>query len=222
MSLSVRTVVNHTENKREVVCVSARTWRDSKLYSSQVVLSFNLFLFLVVIDSTIRPEQLSCTVQTFVRPLDRFPSGFEATAKANGRGLISPMKNERMLLNTLLGMRLRLFLDLLLTEALVAIHKNDPDIIVGHDFLGASLDVILHRMRELKPDHWSRIGRFRRSAWPRIGKQGTNIKFLSGRMLCDLSSDAAKVCSSLCDIFNLSRIFIEYDHLNYLVFNRDV
>ncbi|KAF9062817.1 hypothetical protein BDP27DRAFT_1368527 [Rhodocollybia butyracea] len=86
------------------------------------------------------------------------------------------MKNERMLLNTLLA----------------AIHKTDPDIILGHDFLGVSLDVLLHRMRDLKADHWSRIGRFRRSAWPRIGKQGTNIRFLSGRMLCDLSSDAAK------------------------------
>ncbi|KAJ3888202.1 DNA polymerase family B-domain-containing protein [Lentinula edodes] len=158
MSLSVRTIVNHRENKREVVCVAARTWRD------------------MIIDGTTPPEHLPCTVQTFVRPLGNFPSGFEASAKANGRGFISPMKNERMLLNALL----------------VSIQKNDPDIIVGHDFLGVSLDVLLHRMRDLKADHWSRIGRFRRSAWPRIGKQGTNIKFLTGRMLCDLSSDAAK------------------------------
>jgi hypothetical protein len=66
-------------------------------------------------------------------------------------------------------------------------------VIVGHDFLGASLDVLLHRMRELKADHWSRMGRFRRSKWPSIGKQGSNLKFLSGRMLCDLASDGAKV-----------------------------
>ncbi|KAJ3722638.1 DNA polymerase family B-domain-containing protein [Lentinula raphanica] len=158
MSLSVRTIVNHRENKREVVCVTARTWHN------------------MIIDGTTPPEQLPCTVQTFVRPLEHFPSGFEASAKAHGRGLISPAKNERALLNALL----------------VWIHKNDPDILVGHDFLGVSLDVLLHRMRDLKADHWSRIGRFRRSAWPRIGKQGTNIKFLTGRMLCDLSSDAAK------------------------------
>jgi hypothetical protein len=30
MSLAVRTVVNHRENKREVVCVSGRIWRDGK------------------------------------------------------------------------------------------------------------------------------------------------------------------------------------------------
>lgn len=78
----------------------------------------------------------------------------------------------------------------------VTLHKADPDVIVGHEFLGVSLDVLLHRMRELKADHWSRIGRFRRSKWPNIGRQGTNLRFLSGRLLCDLASDGAKVCRS--------------------------
>jgi DNA polymerase alpha subunit A len=73
------------------------------------------------------------------------------------------------------------------------IHRADPDVLVGHDFLSVSLDVLLNRMRELKTDHWSRIGRFRRSKWPNIGRQGTNIKFLNGRLLCDLASDGAKV-----------------------------
>ena len=30
MSLSVRTVVNHKQNKREVVCTTARIWSNSK------------------------------------------------------------------------------------------------------------------------------------------------------------------------------------------------
>lgn len=33
MSLSVRTVVNHKENKREVVCASARIWSNSESVS---------------------------------------------------------------------------------------------------------------------------------------------------------------------------------------------
>jgi len=77
---------------------------------------------------------------------------------------------------------------------IVTLYKADPDIIVGHEFLGVSLDVLLNRMHELKVDHWSRIGRFKRSKWPNIGKQGTNLKFLNGRLLCDLDSDGAKVC----------------------------
>ena len=55
------------------------------------------------IDDPTPPEALPCTVRTFVRPLDRFPPNFEARASNNGKGVISPMKNERMLLNNLLG-----------------------------------------------------------------------------------------------------------------------
>ncbi|KAK7051399.1 DNA-directed DNA polymerase alpha catalytic subunit pol1 [Paramarasmius palmivorus] len=156
LSLSMRTIVNHRENKREVIII------DEKLQ--------------VIIDDPTPPERLPCTVQTFVRPLDRFPKDFESKARANGKGVIAPMVNETMLLNSLLA----------------AIHKADPDIIVGHDFLGVSLDVLLHRMRDLKIKHWSRIGRFRRPKWPGIGKQGTNLKFLNGRLMCDLTSDGAK------------------------------
>uniref|UniRef100_A0A0W0GBD9 DNA-directed DNA polymerase n=1 Tax=Moniliophthora roreri TaxID=221103 RepID=A0A0W0GBD9_MONRR len=81
---------------------------------------------------------------------------------------------------------------MLLLSLLAAIHKADPDIIVGHDFLGVSLDVLLHRMRDLKIKHWSRIGCLRRAKWSSIGKQGTNLKFLNGRLMCDLTSDGAK------------------------------
>ncbi|EED77339.1 predicted protein, partial [Postia placenta Mad-698-R] len=158
VSLSLRTIVNHKENNREIVCATARICNA------------------VDLDDPTPPEALPCMVRTFVRPLDRFPSNFEVRAAKNGKGVISPQKNERMLLNNLL----------------VTIHKADPDAIVGHEVLGVSLDVLLHRMRDLKADHWSRIGRFRRSKWPNIGRQGTNLKFMNGRLLCDLASDSAK------------------------------
>ena len=51
----------------------------------------------------------------------------------------------------------------------VPIYRADPDVIVGHGFLGVSLDVLLHRMRDLKADHWSRLRRFGRSKRPNIG-----------------------------------------------------
>ena len=60
-------------------------------------------LEIVQLDDPTPPEKLPCSVHTFVRPLDRFPSGFAAHAKCNGKGIISPMKNERMLLNNLLS-----------------------------------------------------------------------------------------------------------------------
>lgn len=157
-SLAIRTIVNHKENKREIVCATARIWSN------------------IQIEDPTPPDKLPCSVHTLVRPLDRFPTNFENKAKSNSKGVISPMKNERMLLNNLL----------------VTLHKADPDVILGHEFLGVSLDVLLHRMRELKADHWSRIGRFRRSKWPPIGRQGSNLRFLNGRLLCDLASDGAK------------------------------
>ena len=47
-------------------------------------------------------------------------------------------------------------------------------------------------MKELKADHWSRIGRFRRKTFI-ISKAGSNVRLLAGRLVADLSSDAAKV-----------------------------
>ncbi|KAG9097044.1 DNA-directed DNA polymerase alpha catalytic subunit pol1 [Ceratobasidium sp. UAMH 11750] len=157
VSLSARTVVNHKENKREVVCASLRTWENT------------------VIDDATPPEKQPSFSHTVVRPLGKFPAGFEAKAKSE-KSKIMTMANEKMLLNNLLA----------------TLHKYDPDVIVGHEFLGFTLDVLLQRLRELKVDHWSRLGRFRRGRWMNIGRQGMNIKFMQGRLLCDLASDGAK------------------------------
>ncbi|KAF4610852.1 hypothetical protein D9613_006632 [Agrocybe pediades] len=183
MSLSVRTIVNHQENKREVVCATARVWHN------------------ISIDDPTPPEKMKCTVHTYVRPLDTFPPNFEKLAKSNGRGLIQPMKNERMLLSSLL----------------MTIYKSDPDIIVGHDFLGVSLDVLLNRMRDLKADHWSRLGRFRRSKWPNIGRQGSNLKFLNGRLLCDLASEGAKsmISSTTWTLTEMCKTHLNIDREDY-------
>ncbi|SOV03284.1 uncharacterized protein UDID_18608 [Ustilago sp. UG-2017a] len=123
MSLAIRTVVNHKENKKELVA---------------------------------------------------FPPGFEAEAR-KGKIKIHTLKYERMLLNALLAQ----------------IPNADPDVIVGHEFNGVSLDVLLHRMKDLRAEHWSRVGRFRRPKWPKL-KQGMNLKILAGRLVCDLASDNGK------------------------------
>ena len=39
-------------------------------------------------------------------------------------------------------------------------YRANPDIIVGHEFFGVSLDVLLHRMKELKADYGREL-RFR-------------------------------------------------------------
>jgi DNA polymerase alpha subunit A len=159
MSISARTVVNHRENKREIVTVAARTWKDVNL------------------EEVAPPEQLKSDLFSAVRPLgDMFPVNFEREAKSGNQGTkIMTVKYERMLLNTLLAQ----------------IQLQDPDVIVGHDFSGVTLDVLLHRMKELRADHWSRLGRLRRPKWPNL-RQGFNLKLMSGRLVCDLASETAK------------------------------
>ena len=60
------------------------------------------------------------------------------------------------------------------------IYGYDADVILGHNFLGASLDVLLHQMFEHRVDHWPH-SRFKRNAWITIERQGTDIRFLQRR-----------------------------------------
>ena len=103
-------------------------------------------------------------------------------------------------------------------------YKTDPDVIVGHEFLGSSLDILLHRLKQHKLQHWSRLSRFRRKKWPNVGKQGSNIKFLAGRMLCDLTSDGAKVWRLFAFVFSWEseHASLEHDSVDYVVFDGDV
>ncbi|KAG8930695.1 DNA-directed DNA polymerase alpha catalytic subunit pol1 [Tulasnella sp. 418] len=157
MSFSLRTIINHLSNQREIVCATARFWED------------------VNVEEAMAPERLPSAVHTVVRCLDKFPVRFEEQARAE-RSKIVTMTQEKALLSSLLAM----------------IKKYDPDVIVGHEFAGVSLDILLHRLKQLKVEPWSCVGRFKRAKWPPIGKQGTNMKFLNGRLMCDLSSDAGK------------------------------
>lgn len=101
-SLTVRTIVNHAENIREIVCVSARIWSNCE-YQIFKCSQRDAQPFVVQIEDATPPEEMPCTVHTFVRPLERFPPNFENTMKTNSRGTVSPVISERVLLNSLLG-----------------------------------------------------------------------------------------------------------------------
>jgi DNA polymerase alpha subunit A len=130
------------------------------------------------IDDPTPTDKLASSLNTIVRPIEKFPPNLEARAKTD-RSPFQTVKAERALLNSLLA----------------TIQRNDPDVIVGHSFLGNSFEALLYRLKELKADHWSRIGRFRRKGF-NISKAGSNVRLLAGRLVADLSSDAAKVSPS--------------------------
>ena len=175
MSLSTRSVVNYKENKREIVAVSARTWRDASL------------------ENPTPPEQLPSTSFTAVRPLGpSFPARFEQEAR-QGRTKIQALKYERMVLNSFLAQ----------------VHLNDPDVVLSYDFAGTNLDILLHRMKDLKCEQWSKMGRLRRTKWPML-KQGMNTRMLAGRLVCDLSSDTAKgmISSTTWSLSEMCRTYL--------------
>ena len=104
------------------------------------------------------------TCHSAVRPLTNnvFPMGFQELLR-NKNVRMETIQNERGLLNYILGTPRRLYAYADLTVAVI--HRMDPDVIVGHNFTGFDLDVLLHRMKDLKVDHWSRLGRLRRSVY---------------------------------------------------------
>ncbi|KAJ3207497.1 DNA-directed DNA polymerase alpha catalytic subunit pol1 [Entophlyctis luteolus] len=123
-----------------------------------------------------------------IRPLTNIPmpNGFKdlvANAKKSGRA-IEVLPNEKGLLQYLMAI----------------IHRTDPDILVGHNFIGVDLDILLHRLKANKVDLWSKIGRLRRTKWPKLqsgaGGAGDSTyeerTVASGRILCDTFMSAKK------------------------------
>jgi DNA polymerase alpha subunit A len=110
---------------------------------------------------------------TAIRKLDEaLPMGFEKILKTK-KPTAEIHQNERSLLN-------------MVTAKLQTI---DPDVIVGHNFLGFSLDVLLHRMQAQKIVGWSRLGRLRRTIMPKLQGGGRSSygerAVMSGRLVCD-------------------------------------
>ena len=137
----------------------------------------------ISLSDTTPPEKLLCKSYTIMRPAGTsFPVGFEATSKKQ-RSSIILAKSE----------------PLLLAQFLALIERTDPDVLVGHQLQDVGYPVLLSRMRERKTPGWHRIGRMRRSEWPKNMGRGASSFFgerqlVSGRLLCDVANDMGKVC----------------------------
>ena len=129
-----------------------------------------------------KTEDLPCKTYTIMRPVDgSFPVGFEALTKKQ-RGTIMLEKTESMVL----------------AKFLALVERSDPDVFMGHQLQDVDYPILLSRFREIKTPGWHRIGRMRRSEWPKnIGKGGgsffTERQLVSGRLLCDVANDQGKV-----------------------------
>ncbi|RKP25111.1 DNA polymerase family B-domain-containing protein [Syncephalis pseudoplumigaleata] len=161
-----------------VMSLSLRVVMNRQKHANEIVMGSALVYPQVNINDPTPVEKLPHEAYSVVRQLDGlpFPMGLgQMLQKQNIRTELA--KTERALLNYLITM----------------IYKVDPDIIVGHNFLGFDLDVLLHRMKANHVETWSRLGRLRRTVWPKMqagaGGMGETTfaerHVMSGRIVCD-------------------------------------
>ena len=166
VTIKLKTVVNAKTQKSEVVSLTAICHRQ------------------VLIDATTEESFKQMTQLSLIRPIPlispsnmasaaQFPRDLDSELRSGMPQLVQ-MPNERALLN-------RFFTQLGLW---------DPDVIVGHNSWGYDLEVLLSRCIENKVPAWSKIGRTRRSDFPKPshfqgGKDWAIAEVLTGRLVCD-------------------------------------
>ncbi|CAH2352175.1 DNA polymerase alpha catalytic subunit A [[Candida] railenensis] len=152
------------------------------------------------LDESLKPDDQI----TLVRPVGSVsvPPGLAQLAQKQGLAL-RVMPNEKALLN-----------------CLAALVKNlDPDVFVGHRLENISLDVLVHRMYDLKVSTWSTFGRRNRKAWPeKFGKSSGNgsngfnnslhiREIFQGRLLCDIANEMGQSLTSKCQSWDLPEMY---------------
>ncbi|ELU17443.1 hypothetical protein CAPTEDRAFT_228337 [Capitella teleta] len=100
----------------------------------------------------------------------------------------------------------------LLGFLLAKFNKIDPDVIVGHDVFGFDVDVLLHRLSHNKVPHWSRLGRLKKSAMPKLsnthGSKGApSSTAVSGRLVCDVKISAKELIR--CRSYDLTELVFQ-------------
>ena len=182
MSLSFRTQMNVKENKQELLIASARVYEN------------------VSLTDTTPPEKMPSRTFTVMRPQDgKYPLGFETMAteamakKQSGTFMLE--KSEQFLL----------------AKFLALFERVDPDVLMGHQLQEVDYSIFLSRLREKKTPGWSRIGRLKRSDWPKtFGKSGSSFfaerQLVSGRLMCDLANDMGKSLMIKCQQWSLTEM----------------
>ena len=149
MSLDIKTRVNKRQ-QHEVVMISALIHKD------------------VLTDKPTPNEMGRSNIAHFTVARSMAGPGVpghlnEQTRKELSLGLQSGKNNLKILGSSERG---------LLQFVMAQMSKYDPDCIVGHNILGHSMDVLMHRMSELKVSNWSRIGRLNLSQFPKAYRKG--------------------------------------------------
>jgi DNA polymerase alpha subunit A len=98
------------------------------------------------------PTQLENQFQTltFMRKLDAKPMPFDFERQQRSRRNLSYFTSERQMI-----------------EAFISkVTMVDPDLLIAHNLCGGLFELLLSRIQYLKVNHWSRIGRMKKTSIP--------------------------------------------------------
>lgn len=133
---------------------------------------------------------------TLVRPVGGvFPPGLRQAAEKLQLSVRS-LPNEALMLGCFAAM----------------VKQIDPDMYIGHRLENISLDVLVHRMHDLKVATWLALGRRNRKAWPdRFGKGAFNHlavrEIFQGRLLCDIANELGQSLTAKCQLWDLPEMY---------------
>ncbi|KAF2761319.1 DNA polymeras-like protein alpha catalytic subunit [Pseudovirgaria hyperparasitica] len=178
-----------------LMSISLRTKFNEKDNKPEILMvSSRVYENVSLLDTT-PPEKLPCKTFTVMRPgSEAFPPGFKTDTEKH-QGTIKLEKNEQSLLSIFMAI----------------LQKVDPDVLVGHRLDDFDYPVLLNRMREKKTPGWHRIGRLKRSDWPKNMGKGASSHFLekqlaAGRLHCDLANDMGKSLMTKCQSWSLKEM----------------
>lgn len=156
------------------------------------------------IESGLKPDEKT----TLVRPPGAslaFPPGLKQLAQKKGM-VLRTFNNERAMLNCLAAI----------------VKKSDPDVFIGHKLENVTLDILMHRMYDLKVSTWSYFGRINRKQFPnKFGRNsGRNNMFylkeiLQGRLICDIANNMGQSLTPKCQSWDLAEMYEIYCKKKY-------
>ncbi|KAK8253464.1 hypothetical protein IWZ00DRAFT_501276 [Phyllosticta capitalensis] len=177
-----------------LMSIALRTTFNAKDNKQEILIASARVYENVSLTDTTPPEKLPCKTFTVMRPNGEYPAGFKLEVEKY-RGTVKMERNEHGLLSMFMAI----------------LGKNDPDVLMGHRLDDMDYSILLNRMREKKTPGWHRIGRLRRSDWPKnVSKVGGSFfaerQLATGRLLCDLANDLGKSLMTKCQSWSLNEM----------------
>ena len=181
--------------KLNLMSLALRTQLNVKENKQEILVASARVYENVSLTDTTPTEKLPSTTFTVMRPSgSAYPLGFEAETQKQ-KGTFYLEKSEQFLLARFLAL----------------FERMDPDVLMGHQLQEVDYSILLSRLREKKTPGWHRIGRLKRSEWPKnFNKGGSNFfterQLAAGRLMCDLANDMGKSLMTKCQQWSLTEM----------------